>query len=117
MTDRAGFLPRTSSGSGRLRNRRVRDCCRRAICGSSVRIGTGCWSDPGSARLTDLHDTFHPGGVMWDGRIVGAWGRRRGHVDLRVSRSTGAAAIARIEAEALSLPIPGVTMSATIHRC
>jgi hypothetical protein len=59
-------------------------------------------------------DTYHPHVVLFDGRIVGAWGRRAGRVDIRLAERVDPA---RIEAEALAFPIPGATMSVEIQQC
>lgn len=56
-------------------------------------------------------DTFHPHGVLVDGRIVGAWGRRGGRVSVRLSEVVGPGVREAIEAEALSFPIPRARMS------
>lgn len=77
---------------------------------------TGRFVGPGQRPLCDLHDRFHPGGVMWDGRVVGSWGRRGGRVDIRVPQSLGGTARQAIEEEALGMPIPGAMMSAVINR-
>lgn len=59
-------------------------------------------------------DTFHPHAVLVDGRIVGAWGRRAGRVDIRLAEPVDTATI---EAEALAFPIPGATMTVEIKQC
>ena len=72
-------------------------------------------SDPGRDRikrgvgLHPLADWNHPGCLLADGRLIGAWGRRGGRVEVRVAAGLPAAARAAIEAEALALPIPGAT--------
>jgi hypothetical protein len=65
---------------------------------------------PGLARISDVHDSFHPGGVLLDGRIVGAWGRHGGTVEARYDNRLSKSARQAIEAEALAMPIPGATM-------
>jgi hypothetical protein len=75
----------------------------------------GLFVGPGQKRRTHLHDWFHPHGLMLDGTIVGAWGRRAGHVKVRVMGSLSAASRAAVEAEALSIPIPDATMSVDIE--
>ncbi|WP_350276619.1 crosslink repair DNA glycosylase YcaQ family protein [Kribbella sp. HUAS MG21] len=40
---------------------------------------------PGLRPLTTVADTFHPNGVLVDGRIAGAWGRKRGRVSVVLS--------------------------------
>jgi Winged helix DNA-binding domain len=78
---------------------------------------TGLFAGPGLRRHSPLQDTFHPGGLMIDGRIAGAWGRRGGRVSVKVARPLTAAARRAIQAEAQSMPIPGheVSMSLTEH--
>ncbi|WP_256855789.1 DNA glycosylase AlkZ-like family protein, partial [Ornithinimicrobium cryptoxanthini] len=75
---------------------------------------TGRFVGPGLRPLSPLHDTFHPNGVLVDGRIVGVWGRKGGKVDVRIDAGLPRRTVEAIEAEALSLPIPGVTMSVTV---
>ncbi|WP_152362548.1 DNA glycosylase AlkZ-like family protein [Microlunatus speluncae] len=70
---------------------------------------TALFVGPGQRRLSDLHDTFHPGGLLVGGEIVGAWGRRGGRVLLRVPGPLAPETRAAVEAEALSMPIPAVT--------
>jgi hypothetical protein len=74
----------------------------------------GLFIGPGQKPRIHLHDWFHPHGLMLDGRIAGTWGRRAGRVDVRVVGSLSAATRAAVEAEALSIPIPGKTMSIEI---
>ncbi|TWD84344.1 winged helix DNA-binding protein [Kribbella amoyensis] len=69
---------------------------------------------PGQKRRHHLYDTFHPHGLLLDGRLAGTWGRRGGQVDLRVDGSLSDEDRAAVEAEALSVPIPGATMSIAI---
>ncbi len=72
---------------------------------------------PGLRHHTPLHDTFHPGGLLIDGTIAAAWGRRGGRVTVRVQGSLPAPLRSAIQHEAESMPIPGtaVTMSVTEH--
>jgi winged helix DNA-binding protein len=74
----------------------------------------GLFAAPGQKPLIHLHDTFHPHGLMLNGRIAGTWGRRGGRVDVRVVRPLAGKARAAIEAEALSIPVPRATMSVDI---
>jgi Winged helix DNA-binding domain len=73
---------------------------------------------PGLRRHTPLQDTFHPGGLLIDGAIAGAWGRRAGRVTVRTQGPLPAAARRAIRVEAESMPVPGtaVTMSLTEHQ-
>ena len=72
---------------------------------------------PGKNDHSPLQDWFHPNGLVVNGRIAGAWGRRGGKVNIKAAgwlpRSTRAA----IHAEAASMPIPGkaVTVSLAEH--
>lgn len=75
---------------------------------------SGLFVGPGQRRLTDRHDTFHPGGVLLDGAIVGAWGRRGGQVDVQLSTGLSTRDRERVEAEALTMPIPRASMSINI---
>jgi hypothetical protein len=84
----------------------------------------GLFAGPGQRRYSTLHDSFHPGGVLYRGRIVGVWGRKGGAVDVRLQpesiRALGAraesAVLEAIDSEVSSMPIPGATMSVTIDR-
>jgi hypothetical protein len=69
---------------------------------------------PGQHRVSPLHDTFHPHGLIVDGQVAGVWARRRGQVRIRIGRSMDAETRAAAEAEALSLPIPGARMRVDI---
>lgn len=77
----------------------------------------GLFVGPGLRRYSPLHDTFHPNGLVIDGSIVGAWGRRAGRVSVKVSGPLPAATRLAIRDEAESMPIPGtaVTMSLSEH--
>ena len=73
---------------------------------------------PGLHQHTPLHDTFHPGGLLINGSIAGAWGRRAGRVTVKAFGPLPAAIRRAIRDEAESMPIPGaaaVTMSLTEH--
>jgi Winged helix DNA-binding domain len=73
---------------------------------------------PGLHQHTPLHDTFHPGGLLINGSIAGAWGRRAGRVTVRAFGPLPAAIRRAIRDEAESMPIPGaaaVTLSLTEH--
>jgi hypothetical protein len=66
---------------------------------------TGRFAGPGLKRHTPAHDSFHPNGVLAAGRVVGAWGRRGGHVRVRVEAGLSPLTLQAIEAEALSFPV------------
>jgi hypothetical protein len=72
---------------------------------------------PGLHRHTPLHDTFHPGGLLVDGTIAGAWGRRGGRVSVRAIGPLSESLRRAIRDEAESMPIPGaaVTMALAEH--
>lgn len=72
---------------------------------------------PGLPVHTTVHDTFHPNGLIIDGSIAGAWGRRAGRVSVRTTGPVPAAVRRAIRDEAERMPIPGaaVTMSLTEH--
>jgi hypothetical protein len=74
----------------------------------------GLFIGPGQRALTDLHDWHHPHGLMVDGRVRGAWGRKQGAIELRVDGELTGAQRSAVEREALSMPIPGATMSVTL---
>lgn len=74
----------------------------------------GLFAGPGGSKHLNLYDTFHPNGLLLDGNLVGMWGRRGGHVDLKYAGRLSPAARRAIEPEALSMPIPGATQSLSI---
>jgi hypothetical protein len=78
---------------------------------------TQLFAGPGRHQYTPLHDTFHPNGLLINGSIAGAWGRRGGRVTVKVSGPLPAAIRRAIRDEAESMPIPGaaVTVSLTEH--
>lgn len=72
---------------------------------------------PGLRRQSALHDTFHPNGLLIDGAIVGAWGRRGGRVSVKAVGPLTNSRRRAIRDEAGSMPIPGaaVTMVLAEH--
>jgi hypothetical protein len=70
-------------------------------------LGQGRFVGPGLKRHTPAQDWFHPNGVLAAGRIVGAWGRRGGHIRVRVEAGLPPLTLQAIEAEALSFPVAG----------
>jgi hypothetical protein len=62
---------------------------------------------PGQRQRPPLADWFHPHGLLHDGRLIGAWGRRAGRVHLRVAEPLPDDVLAAAEAEVASMPIPG----------
>lgn len=71
---------------------------------------TGRFVGPGLNRHTPAQDWFHPNGVLADGHIVGAWGRRGGRVTVKVADRLPARTRQAIEAEALSFPVAGASV-------
>lgn len=72
---------------------------------------TGVFIAPTRKVTWPRFDTFHPHGVLVDGQIVGAWGRRGARVSVRLSERVSPGVRDAIEAEALSFPIPRARMS------
>lgn len=60
---------------------------------------------PGLRVLTAAADSFHPNGLMADGRIVGAWGRKGGHVDVVLSEKLSRQQYDGLRVEVESLPL------------
>jgi hypothetical protein len=69
---------------------------------------------PGLRRHSALHDTFHPNGLLVDGAIAGAWGRRGGRVSIRAVGPLPESLRRAICDEAESMPIPGATVTTTL---
>jgi hypothetical protein len=78
---------------------------------------TGLFVGPGLRRHTALHDTFHPGGLVIDGTIAGAWGRRAGRVSVRTSVPVSESVRRAIVDEAESMPIPGTAVTVSLSEC
>jgi hypothetical protein len=74
----------------------------------------GLFVGPGGSKHLPLHDTFHPNGLLLDGRLVGMWGRRGGRLDVKHVGTLSADARAQVEVEALTMPIPGARMTLSI---
>ena len=60
---------------------------------------------PGLRPLTAAADSFHPNGLLIDGRIVGAWGRKGGRVDVMLSEELSRQQYDDLCAEVASLPV------------
>ena len=75
------------------------------------------FAGPGRRQHTSLHDTYHPNGLLINGKVAGAWGRRAGRVTARAFGPLPTAMRRAIRDEAESMPIPGaaVTVSLTEH--
>ncbi len=67
----------------------------------------GLFMAPGRRRLTPASDSFHPNGILINGRIVGAWGRRGSRVHLRLSEVITAGEREALAAEVAAVPITG----------
>jgi hypothetical protein len=66
---------------------------------------------PGLRPLTPAADSFHPNGLLADGRIVGAWGRKAGHVNVILTEPLTPPQYDALEAEVASLPVRDATLS------
>ncbi len=66
---------------------------------------------PGLRRHSALHDTFHPNGLLIDGTIAGAWGRRGGRVSVKAVGPLPESLRRAIRDEAESMPIPGAAVT------
>lgn len=60
---------------------------------------------PGLRALTAAADSFHPNGLLVDGRIVGAWGRKGGHVEVVLSEKLSRPQYDALCAEVETLPL------------
>jgi Winged helix DNA-binding domain len=72
---------------------------------------------PGKHEHSSLQDWYHPNGLMVNGRIAGAWGRRGGQVNIKARGPLAASTRRAVYEEAASMPIPNaeVTVSLTEH--
>jgi hypothetical protein len=72
---------------------------------------------PGKNDHSPLQDWHHPNGLVVRGRIVGAWGRRGGRVNIKAIGPLTPSIRRSIHAEAASMPIPntGIRVSLTEH--
>ncbi|MEU4288764.1 crosslink repair DNA glycosylase YcaQ family protein [Kribbella sp. NPDC026596] len=66
---------------------------------------------PGLRALTSAADSFHPNGVLVDGRIVGAWGRKAGKVDVVLTEHLEPHQYDELAAEVSAFPIPGAHLA------
>lgn len=71
----------------------------------------GLFIAPGRRPLTPASDTFHPNGILVDGRIVGAWGRKGSRVDIQLSERLTPAQYDALAAEVSTFPIPNADIS------
>ena len=65
----------------------------------------GRFVGPGLRELTPAADSFHPNGLLVDGRIVGAWGRKGGRVDVVMSQKLDARQYGALEEEVATMPV------------
>jgi hypothetical protein len=70
---------------------------------------------PGKNDHSPLQDWYHPNGLVVNGRVIGAWGRRGGQVTIKAVGPLASSTQDTIHAEAASMPIPGkeITVSLT----
>jgi hypothetical protein len=73
----------------------------------------GLFIAPGKRSLTPASDSFHPNGILVDGRIVGAWGRKGGRVDIRLSERLTSSQYDAIAAEVSAFPIHDAHLSSS----
>jgi hypothetical protein len=78
---------------------------------------TRLFAGPGRFDHSALQDWFHPNGLVVDGRIAGAWGRRGGRVRIKVAGALPSSTQRAIHAEAATMPVPDkdVSVSLTNH--
>jgi hypothetical protein len=75
---------------------------------------TRLFAGPGKSEHSPLQDWFHPNGLVVDGRVVGAWGRRGGRVHVHSSGRLAQSARRPVEEEAATMPIPNVVVTASL---
>jgi winged helix DNA-binding protein len=87
----------------------------RLLVGSDLRLfgqdRTKLFVGPGRNDHSPLQDWFHPNGLVVDGQIVGAWGRRGGKVSLKTAGPLTQSTRQAIATEAASMPIPHAEVS------
>ncbi|NIK60018.1 DNA glycosylase AlkZ-like family protein [Kribbella shirazensis] len=66
---------------------------------------------PGLRSLTPVADSFHPNGVLVDGRIAGAWGRKRGRVSVLLSDALTQEQYDGLQAEVACMPLEDPQLS------
>jgi hypothetical protein len=71
----------------------------------------GLFVGPGLRQHCPQQDTFHPNGVMVNGEVIGAWGRRGGRVTVKLGGGVSAATRRSIIDEAERMPIPEATVT------
>jgi hypothetical protein len=92
--------------------------CVRLLVASDLRLfgqdRTRLFAGPGKNDQSPLQDWFHPNGLVVNGRIVGAWGRRGGRVNIKAAGPLTPSARRAIHAEAESMPIPNAAVSVSL---
>jgi hypothetical protein len=66
---------------------------------------------PGLRPLIPTADWFHPHGLMVDGALAGAWGRKSGHVTVALTKPLTPAQHTALEAEVAKLPLQNPRLS------
>lgn len=75
---------------------------------------TGLFVGPGKNDHSPLQDSFHPNGLLVDGRIRGAWGRRGGRVTIRAAGPLSTAIRRVVHEEAESMPVPDAEITVAL---
>jgi DNA glycosylase AlkZ-like len=75
---------------------------------------SGLFAGPTTRTMAPPFDTHHPSGLMVNGELAGAWGRRGGRVEVRPARALAPATRTVMEDEVGAMPIPGVRTVLTI---
>ena len=100
---------RPRSGRRRGRSRRPSASCRAATRGSSSRAPiASCWSRTPRRRPELWTPRVWPGALLVDGEVRGTWRRANAVVDIDPWGPLSPADRQRVEAEAASLPLPGI---------
>lgn len=78
---------------------------------------TRLFAGPGRSDHSALQDWFHPNGLVVDGCIAGAWGRRGGRIRIKVDGPLPSSTRRAIHTEAATMPVPNsdVSVSLTEH--
>jgi hypothetical protein len=75
----------------------------------------GLFIAPGKRPLTPAADSFHPNGILVDGKIVGACGRRGGRVDVVLTEQLSSGQFDALAAEVSAFPIHGAHLAASLE--
>ena len=93
-------------------------CGVRLLVASDLRLfgqdRTQLFVGPGKNDHSPLQDWHHPNGLVVRGRIVGAWGRRGGRVNIKAIGPLTPSIRRSIHAEAASMPIPNTAISVSL---